>query len=38
VPPEYALGAAAAGWGEDLYQAVVERQQEKARAAAEAEG
>ncbi|HWA61512.1 MAG TPA: phytanoyl-CoA dioxygenase family protein [Caulobacteraceae bacterium] len=33
VPPEFALGADAAGWGEDLLQAVTERQRAKAHAA-----
>ncbi|MDR3513910.1 MAG: phytanoyl-CoA dioxygenase family protein [Caulobacteraceae bacterium] len=36
VAPEYALGGPEQGWGQDLYQAVVERQQEKARAASDA--
>lgn len=36
VAPEYALGGPAKGWGQDLYQAVTERQQEKLEAPSEA--
>lgn len=37
VPPDYALGAPEADWGQDLYQAVSQRQRDKARARAAAQ-
>jgi hypothetical protein len=37
VAPAFALGASEQGWGQDLYEAVVQRQQDKAREEADSE-